>query len=184
MADIFRVRGVELQVAVSSLMGGRGAEELVYDQVTTGARNDLERVTRMSRAMVCEYGMSERLGTLALGRRAHNPFLGRDYNDERNYSEDVAKTIDEEVRAIVDRCHAKATELLTLHRDKLDAVVQALLERETLTREEFLAVMEGRELPPAVLPQDGPSGEEPKSEKEPEKQPKGHIPPRLEPGPA
>lgn len=181
-ADKYLVSEHQLTDMVSTLLAGRVAEEIVYGEVWTGASNDLERVTRISRAMVCEYGMSERLGTLALGRRAHNPFLGRDYNDERNYSEEVAKLIDEEVRTIVDRCHQKATEMLTIHRSQLDAVVIALLERETLSREEFLAVMAGEPLGPVVVVEGSSADYRPQSV---EKQSKPQIsPPRLEPGPA
>jgi cell division protease FtsH len=184
--DKYLVTREELQDDITALLGGRVAEELVYNQVTTGASNDLERVTRIARAMVCEYGMSERLGTLALGRRSHNPFLGRDYYDERNYSEDVAKKIDEEVRYIVDMCHSRALDILTEMRDKLDAVVQALLERETLTRDEFLTIIEGRTLDPKTAGAD--AGAESvtkpgKGEKE-KKQKPGVAPPRLEPGTA
>lgn len=180
--DKYLVSKEELEDDITSLLGGRVAEEVVFDKVWTGASNDLERVTRIARAMVCEYGMSERLGTLALGRRAHNPFLGRDYADERNYSEDIAKMIDEEVRAIVDKCHDRATTLIEERRDQLDAVVQALLERETLDREQFLAVMNGQALP-ALEPKEEP--EQPTSsdgEKEADKGPK--TMPRFEPGPA
>jgi cell division protease FtsH len=135
--------------------------------------------------MVCEYGMSEKLGTLALGRRSHNPFLGRDYNDERNYSEDVARQIDEEVRSIVDRAHTRAIDLLTSQRQKLDAVVAALLERETLTREQFLKVMNGEELEPFSAPKlDKPEGGTKEEVAKPEKAKPQMAPPRLEPGPA
>jgi len=183
-ADKYLVSEHQLNDMIATLLAGRVAEEIVYGEVWTGASNDLERVTRISRAMVCEYGMSEKLGTLALGRRAHNPFLGRDFNDERNYSEEVAKMIDEEVRNIVDRCHTRATDLLTTHREKLDAVVQALLERETLTREEFLAVMAGEQLEP-IPPRDSGTGTPAEPRKEADKQPKPQMPPpRLEPGPA
>ena len=178
----------ELLDDVSSLLGGRVAEELVFNRVWTGASNDLERVTRIARAMVCEYGMSERLGTLALGRRAHNPFLGRDYNDERNYSEDVARQIDEEVRSIVDHCHHRAQEILTQHRGQLDAVVAALLERETLNRDEFLAVMEGRTLEPLPttgVPPATTGGSAVDSQEKDKRQVGGmQTPPRLEPGTA
>lgn len=184
ITDKYLVSNDELIDDVTALLGGRVAEEIVYNQTTTGASNDLERVTRIARAMVCEYGMSERLGTLALGRRTHNPFLGRDYNDERNYSEEVAKMIDEEVRSIVDRCHQRATELLSTHREKLDAVVQSLLERETLSRDEFLAVMAGEALPPMPLKVEQPNDHF-KETKETDKSAKAQIPPpRLEPGPA
>lgn len=180
--DKYLVSREELEDDITSLLGGRVAEEVVFDKVWTGASNDLERVTRIARAMVCEYGMSERLGTLALGRRAHNPFLGRDYADERNYSEDIAKMIDEEVRAIVDKCHERATTLIKERRVQLDAVVQALLERETLDRDQFLAVLNGEKLP-AMEPREEP--EQPTSSgegKEPDKAPKPM--PRFEPGPA
>jgi len=183
-ADKYLVSKDELVDDVTALLGGRVAEEIVYNEVTTGASNDLERVTRIARAMVCEYGMSEKLGTLAIGRRSHNPFLGRDYNDERNYSEDIARQIDEEVRSIVDHCHSRATDLVQTHREELDRVVQALLERETLTREEFLAVMAGETLEPMVAPEieEHWRGNEGEKEKQAKQQHVGGH--RLEPGPA
>ena len=185
VADKFLVSRDELTDDITALLGGRVAEEIVYQRVWTGASNDLERVTRIARAMVCEYGMSEKLGTLALGRRAHNPFLGRDYNDERNYSEDIAKQIDEEVRDIVDKSHRRATDMITEHRSQLDAVVQALLERETLNRDEFLMVMAGETLPEIVIQADPPEGGEMVEDKEADKSRKPSIaPPRFEPGPA
>ncbi len=184
-ADKFLVSREELVDDITSLLGGRVAEEIVYNKVWTGASNDLERVTRIARAMVCEYGMSDKLGTLALGRRAHNPFLGRDYNDERNYSEDVAKMIDEEVRDIVDKSHRRATDIILEHRGQLDAVVQALLERETLNRDEFLMVMAGQPLPEIVVTPEPPEGGEAVEDKEADKSRKPTIaPPRFEPGPA
>ncbi len=183
-SDKFMVSEQQLLDRISMTLGGRVAEEVVYGEIWTGASNDLEHVTRMARAMVCEYGMSEKLGTLALGRRHSNPFLGRDYSEDRNYSEDVARQIDDEVRAIVDRCHIRATELLTTHREKLDNVVRALLEFETLTRDEFLAVMSGAAMPERVRNDNTP--DEPNAPAtEPDKARKGAIaPPRLEPGTA
>lgn len=179
-SDKYMVSEQQLLDRIAMTLGGRVAEEIVYGEVWTGASNDLEHVTRIARAMVCEYGMSEKLGTLALGRRSHNPFLGRDYNDERNYSEEVAKMIDEEVRMIVDRCHQRATDLLTTHRAKLDAVVAALLERETLSREDFLAVLAGE-----TLPEQEANSEEETAATEARAESKPTIaPPRLEPGPA
>jgi cell division protease FtsH len=179
--DKYLVTKEELTDDITALLGGRVAEEIVYNEVTTGASNDLERVTRISRAMVCEYGMSEKLGTLAIGRRSHNPFLGRDYTDERNYSEDVARLIDEEVRSIVDHCHSRATDIIDNHRSQLDAVVQALLERETLTREEFLAVMAGDQLEPLPAPATVDHSESEKEKGQKQQHVGGH---RLEPGPA
>jgi cell division protease FtsH len=183
--DKYLVSKNQLLDRIATALGGRVAEEIVYGEVWTGAVNDLEHVTRIARAMVCEYGMSDKLGTLALGRRSHNPFLGRDYSDERNYSEDIAKMIDEEVHSIVEKCHAKATELLTTYREPLDDVVQALLDRETLNREEFLAVMNGQSLEPMTKGTPPPVIEPTPDKKDSERSPKqASAPPRLEPGPA
>lgn len=131
-----------------NLLGGRAAEEIALDEISTGAQNDLERVTRIARKMVMEWGMSEKLGPLTFGRPNGEDlvFLGRDISRERNYSEEVAAVIDKEVHDLVDSSYDKAKQLLNEHRDKLDAVANALLDRETLTREEFLALMEGKEL--------------------------------------
>lgn len=183
-ADKFLVSREELEDDVSVLLGGRVAEEIAYGRVWTGASSDLQRVTAIARAMVTKYGMSERLGTLAIGSRSESPFLGRDFHEQRDYSEDVAKMIDEEVRAIVDRAHLRAREILTERRVQLDAIVHQLLERETLDREQFLMVLNGEELPPLVIEEpDKPMGPEPK--KESEKGSKSTIaPPRFEPGPA
>lgn len=163
--DSFLVSEDELLDDITALLGGRIAEELVYGRVWTGAANDLERVTAIARAMVTRFGMSKKLGTLAIGRRSGNPFLGRDYYEERDYSQDVARMIDEEVRHIVDTCRQRATDLLTQNRGKMDAVVKALLERETLDREQFLLVMDGQALPPETpsappAPSDPPVNEE------------------------
>ncbi len=180
--DKFLVTEQELLDDITSLLGGRVAEEMVFSEITTGASNDLQRVTSIARAMVMDYGMSEKLGTMAIGRRAHNPFLGRDYMDERNYSEEVAKQIDDEVRHIVENCFDRAKSVLEANRDKLDAVVQALLERETLDRDEFLIIMAGETLPPYVEAQDettqSPANEEPQSSEKSVKTPK------LKPDPA
>ncbi|HEY3780186.1 MAG TPA: ATP-dependent zinc metalloprotease FtsH [Fimbriimonadaceae bacterium] len=185
--DKFLVSQQELIDDITALLGGRVAEEIVFNEITTGASNDLQRVTAIARAMVCEYGMSDKLGTLVLGRRHNNPFLGRDYNsDERNYSEEVAKMIDEEVRNIVDSCHARAQDVLTAKRDVLDKLVQALLERETLNREDFLHVLAGEEL--SKHDPDPDSTGTPERTKAPEsKEPEKKTPkplPRFEPGPA
>ncbi|HAN95298.1 MAG TPA: cell division protein FtsH, partial [Firmicutes bacterium] len=118
-------------------------------EISTGAQNDLERASKTARKMVMEWGMSEKLGPLTFGRPNGEDlvFLGRDISRERNYSEEVAALIDQEVREIVESSYEKAKDLLMQHRDKLDLVAEALLERETLTREEFLALMEGLPLP-------------------------------------
>ncbi len=179
----------ELLDMITGLLGGRVAEDLVFNETTTGAREDLQRVTELARAMVCEYGMSEKLGTLTFGRRHGNPFLGRDIMEDRNFSEDVARAIDQEVREIVDSCHRRATEILTANRDKLDELVKALLEKETIGREEFLAILKGAVTPEGTRVEERLAGTESpvtKQDSEPEdasvriKQGR----PGLEPGPA
>ncbi|MFN8220382.1 MAG: ATP-dependent zinc metalloprotease FtsH [Fimbriimonadales bacterium] len=137
----------ELEDLIAMALGGRVAEEVIYGTVWTGSGSDLDKVTRIARAMVCEYGMSDKLGALTLGRRSHNPFLGRDVYEDRNYSEEIARMIDEEVREIVDRAHERAKTILTTNRDKLESLVANLLERETLNRDEFLKVLAGEPIP-------------------------------------
>ena len=159
----------ELLDDIAMSLGGRVAEEVVYDTVWTGSSSDLQRVTRIARAMVCEFGMSDRLGALQLGNRSRNPFLGRDYySEDRDYSEEVAQIIDEEVRRIVESAHKRAKDMLMSHRDQLDALVVSLLDRETLDRAEFLAVLEGRPLPEKKIKNEPTA---PASETEPEKAP-------------
>jgi cell division protease FtsH len=119
------------------LLGGRAAEELVFDDITSGASNDLERVTRMARAMVTRLGMSDNLGPMVYGQKEELIFLGREISEQRDYSEAVAEQIDDEVRRLVSDAHDKARSILLQYRDRLDAVAQRLLEVETITREEF-----------------------------------------------
>jgi cell division protease FtsH len=122
------------------LLGGRAAEELVFDDITSGAANDLERVTRMARSMVTRLGMSEELGPLVYGQKEELIFLGREIAEQRDYSEAVAQKIDEEVRKLVNQAYERAKAILVQYRDKLDAVAQRLLEVETISREEFEAI--------------------------------------------
>ncbi|WP_322807186.1 ATP-dependent zinc metalloprotease FtsH [Thermanaerothrix sp.] len=122
------------------LLGGRAAEELVFDDITSGAGNDLERVTQLARMMVTRLGMSEELGPMVYGQKEELIFLGREIAEQRDYSEAVAEQIDREVRRLVNEAYQKARQLLIQYRDKLDAVAQRLLEVETLSREEFEAI--------------------------------------------
>jgi cell division protease FtsH len=119
------------------LLGGRAAEELVFDDITSGASNDLERVTRMARAMVTRLGMSESLGPMVYGQKEELIFLGREISEQRDYSEAVAEEIDEEVRKLVSEAYEKAKSIIIQYRDRLDDVAQRLLEVETITRDEF-----------------------------------------------
>jgi len=123
-----------------SLLGGRAAEELVFNDITSGASNDLERVTHMARTMVTRLGMSESLGPLVYGQKEELIFLGREISEQRDYSEAVAEQIDEEVRKLVNDAFKKAKSLLIQYRDKLDTLAERLLEVETVTREEFESI--------------------------------------------
>ena len=126
----------ELIARMTVMMGGRAAEELVFDEITTGAQNDIETATEMAHRMVCEFGMSERLGNLTYGKRERQMFLGRDLFEERNYSEQTAVLIDEEVRRLIDTAYERARQALLAHRAQLDLLAQALLEKEVLDGEE------------------------------------------------
>src|SRR5207248_6317243 len=105
---------------ITGFLGGRVAEQMVFDEITTGAHNDLERASDIARRMVTEFGMSERLGPITLGKRHGNPFLGRDLMEDRNYSEEVAKAIDEEVKSIMDESYRRAEQLLRENADAME----------------------------------------------------------------
>lgn len=138
----------ELLDRLAHMLGGRAAEELAFSEVSTGAQNDLEQATKLARQMVMAWGMSERLGPLTFGRQHEDLiFLGRDIARDRNYSEQVAAAIDEEVRRLIEEAYKKARAILQEKRDSLERVVAALMERETLNREAFLAAVEGRAIP-------------------------------------
>jgi cell division protease FtsH len=122
----------ELMATMAVLMGGRTAEELVYDEQTTGASDDIERATNIARRMVTEFGMSTIIGPIRLGQAEHEVFLGRDYGNQANYSDEVAARIDAEVRVLIETAHHEAEAVLRAHRGKLDELVALLVEKETL----------------------------------------------------
>jgi cell division protease FtsH len=127
----------EFEDKIAGMLGGNAAERLIFGDTTTGASNDIEKATSLARRMVTEFGMSEKLGPLAFGTRDEMIFLGRQIGEQRNYSDDVARQIDEEVRTIVDRGYARAMEVLTTHRDRLTALADRLIAEETVEGEEF-----------------------------------------------
>ena len=118
-------------------LGGRAAEELIFHDPTTGAGNDIEKATNLARAMVTQYGMTEKLGAIKLGTSSSEPFLGRDYGHQRDYSEEVAGIIDDEIRKMIQNAHQEAYDILVANRDVLDELVLALLEKETLLKDEI-----------------------------------------------
>ncbi len=140
----------EMLEDIQVLLGGRVAEALVLDDISTGASNDIERATDTARKMVTKYGMSDKLGPIVFGSSESNEvFLGRDFGHTRNYSEEVAAEIDEEINAIITGCYANTREILSSHIDKLHAVAQYLFQNEKLDGEQFKALMEGRDVPDA-----------------------------------
>jgi len=134
-----------LNVKICTLLGGRVAEELIFESVTSGASNDLERATAIARKMVCEWGMSDKLGPLSYGEKEGEVFLGRDYGHVKNYSEATAMAIDDEIRRIVEECYERTTEILSQHKDSLIIVSEALLERENMDGSEIKAMIFGAE---------------------------------------
>ena len=134
-----------LNIKICTLLGGRVAEELVFESVTSGASNDLERATAIARKMVCEWGMSDKMGPLAFGEKEGEVFLGRDYGHVKNYSEATAMAIDEEIRRIVEECYERTTDTLSQHKDALITVSEALLERENMDGSEIKALIFGAE---------------------------------------
>ncbi len=136
----------EFEDEIAGMLGGNAAERLIFGDTTTGSSNDIEKATDRARRMVTEYGMSDRLGPLSFGKRDELVFLGREIGEQRNYSDDVAKTIDEEVRAIIDRAYERAMDTLITHRSKLEALAEKLVAEETVDSPDFEALFS--DLPP------------------------------------
>ena len=132
---------LEMEDRICSLLGGRVAEALILHDVSTGASNDIERASKMARAMVMRYGMSEKLGTITFGNDQEEVFLGRDINNIKNYSDEIAAVIDVEIKSIIDKAYKRAEDILREHEDKLHSVAQVLLEKEKIEDEEFEAIM-------------------------------------------
>jgi cell division protease FtsH len=128
---------------LASMLGGRAAEELVFNEVTTGAANDIEKVTHMAKQMVMRFGMSEKLGPRVLGRNQDMPFLGREMSAEPDYSEEVAREIDDEIRRIIEEAHDTALKMLREHMDELHRISAILIERETIDKDQFERLLAG-----------------------------------------
>jgi cell division protease FtsH len=152
---------------IAMTMGGRAAEEIVFNEVTTGAANDIEKVTATAKQMVMRFGMSEKLGPRVLGRNQDTPFLGLSMSNEPDYSEEVAREIDDEIRRIIEDGHDIATRVLREHLDDLHRISQILIEHETIDKDQFVALLAG-ESEETVFPAAEP---EPEPSKEPERRP-------------
>ena len=137
--EMFNTKGKMLQ-DITTLLGGRVAEEIIFGDITTGASNDIKRATATARAMVMQYGMSEKMGLIAYGDEGDEVFIGRDLAHTRSYSEEVAKDIDQEIHGIIDGCHKKAREIILEHEDVIHKCAALLLEKEKVQRDEFEAL--------------------------------------------
>ena len=153
MEDRYLQSKSEFEDKIAGLLGGNAAEKMIFGDTTTGASNDIEKATDLARRMVTEFGMSDKLGPLSFGKRDELVFLGREIGEQRNYSDDVAKTIDDEVRAIIDRAYDRAMEVLVTHRDRLQALAEKLVAEETVDTEEFNKLF--ADLPPKIDPRGG-----------------------------
>jgi cell division protease FtsH len=139
--DKFLTTRAELNDTMAMTLGGRAAEEIIFDEITTGASNDLEKVTQSAKSMVMRFGMSDKLGPRVFGHNHGQPFLGREFSSEPDYSDEIAREIDDEIRRIVESAHQRAKDILMEHREALVTISEILLRRETIERAEFLALL-------------------------------------------
>ena len=155
--DKFLTTRAELTDTMAMTLGGRAAEEIVFDEITTGASNDLEKVTATAKQMVMRFGMSDKLGPRVFGHDHGQPFLGREFSAEPDYSDEIAREIDDEIRRIVESAHQQAKDILAEHREALTTISEILLKRETIEREEFEALLAGKTEEEVFGPDDTPA---------------------------
>ncbi len=172
--DRFLTTRAELTDSMAMTLGGRAAEEIIFGEITTGASNDLEKVTATAKAMVMRYGMSERLGPRVFGHDRSQPFLGREFSSESDYSDEIAREIDDEIRRIVEAAHQRARDILTENRESLETISEILVRRETIEKAEFEALVQGTpeadvfadeapQLPPPAAPVEKPGQKAPRT---------------------
>jgi cell division protease FtsH len=176
--DRYLTTRTALMHQMAMTLGGRAAEEIVFHEVTTGAANDLEKVTSTSKSMIMRFGMSEKLGPRVLGHSNEQPFLGRDFSAQADYSEEIAREIDDEIRRVIEESHELALTVLREHMDDLHKVSQILIERETIDKDQFERLLAGEdegsvfpepvEVPAVAAPS---PQEEPKRERQPRPRP-------------
>jgi cell division protease FtsH len=180
--DKFLTSRAELTDTMAMTLGGRAAEEIVFGEITTGASNDLEKVTETAKQMVMRFGMSERLGPRVFGHDRGQPFLGREFSAEPDYSDEIAREIDDEIRRIVEGAHQTAKDLLTEKREELDRISNILLERETIDAEQFVALLDGRPEDEVFVDEEEPAAAEPAAEPERPQREGARPMPRPRPG--
>jgi cell division protease FtsH len=182
--DKFLTTRAELKDSMAMTLGGRAAEELVFSEVTTGASNDLEKVTATAKQMVMRFGMSEKLGPRVFGHEHAQPFLGREFSSEPDYSDDVAREIDNEIRRIVEEAHQAARDILSEHRGQLETTSEVLLRRETIEADQFERLLKGESeesvFGPDEEPEQSPEPPQPPPQAARERRP--GLPPFPKPG--
>jgi cell division protease FtsH len=182
--DKFLTTRAELADTLAMTLGGRAAEEITFSEITTGAANDLEKVTQTAKQMVMRFGMSEKLGPRTFGHDQSQPFLGREFSAQQDYSDEIAREIDDEIRRIVEEAHQTAKEVLGDRRESLDRLSRVLLERETIEREEFEQLLAGKKTEEVFGPPE-PAEPERQPSPEPERKPVAEprpLPQRPRPG--
>jgi cell division protease FtsH len=168
--DRYLTTRTALMHQMAMTLGGRAAEEIVFHEVTTGAANDLEKVTSTAKSMIMRFGMSEKLGPRVLGKNYDQPFLGRDYSAEADYSEEIAREIDDEIRRVIEEAHELALTVLREHMDNLHKISNILIERETIDRDQFERLLAGED-EGTVFPDEAPAQQDtPQAEEEPKRQ--------------
>jgi cell division protease FtsH len=179
--DRYLTTKTALMEQLAMTLGGRAAEELVFHEVTTGAANDLEKVTSIAKQMIMRFGMSEKLGPRVLGRNHDMPFLGREMGAEPDYSEEIAREIDDEIRRVIEEAHDLAVNTLKTHMDELHRISGILIERETIDKDQFERLLAG-EPEEQVFPEEAPAAPEEKPAEEPKRRPQPKPIPRPFPG--
>jgi cell division protease FtsH len=180
--DKFLTTRAELADTMAMTLGGRAAEEIVFGEVTTGASNDLEKVTQTAKQMVMRFGMSEKLGPRVFGHDHGQPFLGREFSSEPDYSDEIAREIDDEIRRIVEEAHQTARQVLDDHRAQLGLVSEILVRRETIEREEFIQLLDGKAEEEVFGPEEEPVLPPPPAPEAPERVPDRTPKPLPRPG--
>jgi cell division protease FtsH len=166
---------------MAMMLGGRAAEELVFHEVTTGAANDLEKVTSTAKQMIMRFGMSEKLGPRVLGRNHDMPFLGREMGNEPDYSEEIAREIDDEIRRVIEEAHDMAQQVLRQHMGELHQLSGILIERETIDKDQFERLLAGEPADEVFKEEEAPA-EPPKPAEEPKRVPRPQPKPFPLPG--
>src|ERR1700756_635568 len=167
--DKYLTTRTALMHTMAMTLGGRAAEEIVFHEVTTGAANDLERVTQTAKQMIMRFGMSEKLGPRVLGRNYDQPFLGRDYGAEADYSEEIAREIDDEIRRVIEEAHELALAVLREHMDELHKISAILIERETIDKDQYERLLAGED-EATVFPDEAPEPALPEPHEEPKRE--------------